>query len=172
MDFTHFQAWSINVLIYIYYNIESIQSIYRFRDDLEESGDFGVFWSLLSAELHIRVRCLTIDGDLTTVRLSQYFDTRQSFQLAFQFHLSAVNQHPVAEVMPILLNSGQSALREEAVEEMKDCRSTVHPCHRSTVMPERGPRIFQDLLKPRSHTKLSKCPWTTINPIYIFLSHC
>ncbi|WZZ59340.1 hypothetical protein YC2023_059447 [Brassica napus] len=29
-------------------------------DDLEESGDFGVFWSLLSAELHRRVRYLAI----------------------------------------------------------------------------------------------------------------
>ncbi|KAF3531647.1 hypothetical protein DY000_02042095 [Brassica cretica] len=47
-----------------------------------------------------------------------------------------VNQHPVAEVMPVLLKSGQSALRDEAVEEMKDCRSTV--------MPEFGPSIFYD----------------------------
>ena len=43
MDFTHFQPWSISVLIYIYYYIESIQSIYRFMDNLEEYGDFGVF---------------------------------------------------------------------------------------------------------------------------------
>ncbi|KAF3576839.1 hypothetical protein DY000_02033297 [Brassica cretica] len=35
--------------------------------------------------------------------------------------------------MPGLLKCGQSASREEAVEEMKDCRSTKHPCHRSTV---------------------------------------
>ncbi|KAF2606658.1 hypothetical protein F2Q68_00043999 [Brassica cretica] len=34
-----------------------------------------------------------------------------------------VNQHPVAEVMHVLLKSGQSASREEAVEEMKECRS-------------------------------------------------
>ncbi|KAF3562794.1 hypothetical protein DY000_02015896 [Brassica cretica] len=52
--------------------------------------------------------------------------------------------------------NGQFASREEVVEEMKDCRSTVHPCHRSTVMPERGPNIFQDRLKPRSHTKLGE----------------
>ena len=38
-------------------------------DDLEESGDFGVFWSLLSAELHRHVRCVAMDGDLPTVRL-------------------------------------------------------------------------------------------------------
>ncbi|KAF3522332.1 hypothetical protein F2Q69_00047511 [Brassica cretica] len=34
-----------------------------------------------------------------------------------------VNQHHVAEVMHVLLKSGQSASREEAVEEMKECRS-------------------------------------------------
>ncbi|KAF3515038.1 hypothetical protein F2Q69_00004737 [Brassica cretica] len=53
-------------------------------------------------ELHRRVRCLAMDEDLTTFE---------------------ANQHPVAEVMPVLLKSGQSASREEAVEEMKDCRS-------------------------------------------------
>ncbi|KAF3497371.1 hypothetical protein DY000_02052911 [Brassica cretica] len=42
----------------------------------------------------------------------------------------AVNQHPVSEVMPVLLKSGQSASREEAVEEMQDCRSMKqHWCH-------------------------------------------
>ncbi|KAF3589847.1 hypothetical protein F2Q69_00029531 [Brassica cretica] len=65
----------------------------RFRYVLEKYGDFGAFWG---EELHRRVRCLAMDGDLTT--------------------------HPVAEVMPILLTSGQSASREETVEEMKDCR--------------------------------------------------
>ncbi|KAF2611762.1 hypothetical protein F2Q70_00010775 [Brassica cretica] len=45
-----------------------------------------------SHELHRCVRCLAMDEDLTTVRLSPAF-------------------------------SGQSASREEAVEEMKDCRS-------------------------------------------------
>ena len=92
-------------------------------DDLEESGDFGVFWSLLSAELHRRVRCLAMDGDLPTVRLSSSFDTRYIFKLAFQFHRFEVNQHPVAEVMPVLLKSGQSASREEAVEKRNVCRS-------------------------------------------------
>ena len=54
-----------------------------FSDVLEECGDFGVFWSLLSAELHSllsaelhrRVRCLAMDGDVPTVRLCPYFDT-------------------------------------------------------------------------------------------------
>ncbi|KAF3531188.1 hypothetical protein DY000_02040265 [Brassica cretica] len=54
------------------------------------------------------------------------------FELALQFHRFEVNQHPITEVMPVLLKSGQSASREEAIEEKKDCRSTVHPCHRST----------------------------------------
>ncbi|KAF3559975.1 hypothetical protein F2Q69_00015493 [Brassica cretica] len=39
-------------------------------EDLEECGDFGVFWSLLSAELFRRVRCLAMDEDLPTIRLS------------------------------------------------------------------------------------------------------
>ncbi|KAF2530694.1 hypothetical protein F2Q70_00029281 [Brassica cretica] len=69
-------------------------------DDFEESGDFGVFWSILSEELHRRMRCLAMDGDIPTVRLSPYFDTGYIFELAFQCHRFAVNQHPVAEVMP------------------------------------------------------------------------
>ncbi|KAF3533896.1 hypothetical protein DY000_02040941 [Brassica cretica] len=107
-------------------------------DDSEECGDFGVFWSLLSAELHRRVRCLVMDGDLPTFRLSLYFDTKYSFELAFQFRRVEVNQHPVEEVMPVLLKSGQSASREYAVEEMKDCQSISQLWCRSTVMPEYG----------------------------------
>ena len=45
-------------------------------DDLDKCGDFGVFWSLLTAEVHRRVICLSMDGDLSTVRLSPSFDTR------------------------------------------------------------------------------------------------
>ena len=63
--------------------------------------------------------------------------------------------------MPVLLKSGQSASREEAVEEMKDCESTVHPWCRSTVMPEYGPNIFYDQLKHKSNHKLPEYPWTT-----------
>ncbi|CAN6836933.1 unnamed protein product [Brassica oleracea] len=47
----------------------------RSMDDLKECGDFVVFWSLLSAELHRRVRCLAMDRHFSTVRLSSYFDT-------------------------------------------------------------------------------------------------
>ncbi|KAF2608198.1 hypothetical protein F2Q68_00044002 [Brassica cretica] len=78
----------------------------RFRDDLEESGEFGVFWSLLSAELHRRVICLAMDGDLPTVRLSPSFGRKYTFDLAFQCRWFEVNQHPVADVMPVLLKSG------------------------------------------------------------------
>ncbi|KAF3498098.1 hypothetical protein DY000_02053265 [Brassica cretica] len=78
-------------------------------DDLEESGDFGVFWSLLSAKLHRHVRCLAMDGDLPS--------------------------HPVGEDMHVLLKSGQSASREEAIEDMKDCRSMKQHWCRSMVMP-------------------------------------
>ncbi|KAF3586318.1 hypothetical protein F2Q69_00029245 [Brassica cretica] len=78
------------------------------------------------------------------LRLSPSSDTRYSFELAFQCRRFEVNQHPVTEVMPVLLKSGQSASREEVVEEIRDCRSiTQHWC-RSTVMPERGQSIFQD----------------------------
>ncbi|KAG5393095.1 hypothetical protein IGI04_023058 [Brassica rapa subsp. trilocularis] len=41
---------------------------------------FGTF---LSAELHICVRCLAINGDLSTVRLSPYFNTSYRFELDF-----------------------------------------------------------------------------------------
>ncbi|KAF3538402.1 hypothetical protein F2Q69_00022862 [Brassica cretica] len=83
------------------------------------------------------------------------------FELAFQCHRFEVNQHHVAEVMPVLLKSRQSASREEAVEEMKDCRSMKQHWCRSTVMPEYGMSIFYDRLKPRSNHKLPECPWMT-----------
>ncbi|KAF3606055.1 hypothetical protein DY000_02048885 [Brassica cretica] len=41
----------------------------------------------------------------------------------FQMKFDEVNQHPVAEVMHVLLRSGQSASREEAVEKSNVCRS-------------------------------------------------
>ncbi|KAF2549537.1 hypothetical protein F2Q70_00021751 [Brassica cretica] len=81
----------------------------------------------LAHELHRCVRCLSMDGDLLTVKLSPSFDRRYIFEFAFQLRQFEVNQHPVSEVMPVLLKSGQPASREEAVEEMKDCRSTVMP---------------------------------------------
>ncbi|KAF3598296.1 hypothetical protein F2Q69_00035415 [Brassica cretica] len=64
-----------------------------------------------------------MDGDFLAVRLSPSVYTRYSFELAFHFHRFEVNQHPVADVIPVLLKSGQSASREEAVEEMRDCLS-------------------------------------------------
>ena len=96
---------------------------------LEESGNFGVFWSLLSEELHRHVKSLAMYGDLPTVILSPSLDIIYRFELAFQCYRFEVNQHLIADVMPVLLMSGQSTLREEAFEEMKDCRSMVHPCH-------------------------------------------
>ena len=161
MDFTHYQPCYISVLRYNYYVLESIQCIYRFRDDLVESGDFGVFWNLLSAELHRRIRCLGMDGYLPTFRLSPSFYTRYIFELAFQCHWFEVNQHPVAEVMHILLKSCQSASRGKAVEEMNNRRSMTQTWCRSTVMPECWPGIFYDRLKSRSSHKLLEYPWTT-----------
>ncbi|WZZ69759.1 hypothetical protein YC2023_081129 [Brassica napus] len=51
--------------------------------------------------------------------------SHSSFELPFECRLYEVNQHHVADVMPVLLKSGQNASRNEAVEEMKDCRSTL-----------------------------------------------
>ena len=161
MDFTHFQPQFISVFITNYYDIEFIQSVFGFRDDLEESGDFGVFLNPLSAKLHRHVRCLAMYGDLPTDILSPSLNRRQNFELAFQCRRFEVNQHPVAEVMPVLLKSCHSASREEAVEEMKDCRSMVHPWCRSTVIPEYRPSIFYDRLKPRRNHKLPEYPWAT-----------
>ena len=48
--------------------------------------------------------------------LSPSFDTRYRFKLAFQCHRFEVNQTVRSEVMPVLLNSGQSVSGEEAVE--------------------------------------------------------
>ncbi|KAF2551252.1 hypothetical protein F2Q68_00035473 [Brassica cretica] len=59
----------IGFLFQLSCGLEVLVAKLRFRDDLEESGDFGVFWSLLSAKLHRYVRCLAMAGDLPTVRL-------------------------------------------------------------------------------------------------------
>ena len=112
-----------------------------FRRNMVILESFGAFRGV---ELHRRVRCLVMAGDFSVVRLSPYFDTRQSFELAFQCHRSQVNQHPVAEVMPLLLKSGQSASREEAAEKRKPCRSMQLSARRSMEIPDRGPCIFYD----------------------------
>uniref|UniRef100_A0A0D3D4E4 Uncharacterized protein n=1 Tax=Brassica oleracea var. oleracea TaxID=109376 RepID=A0A0D3D4E4_BRAOL len=88
-------------------------------------------------------------GDFPTVILSPSFDTRYIFELDFQCHQFEVNQHHVAEVMPALLKSGQSTSREEAVEEMKDCRSMKHHWYRSIVIPENSPSLFRDQFRPK-----------------------
>ncbi|WZZ76395.1 hypothetical protein YC2023_087765 [Brassica napus] len=84
-----------------------------------------------------------------------------TFTHAFQCHRFGVNPTVRSEVMPVLLKSGQSASRKEAVEKMNACRSMVHLWCRSTFIPECGPSIFYDRLKPRSSHKLPRCPWTT-----------
>ena len=68
-----------------------------------------------------------MDGDLPTVRLSSYFETRYRFELDFQCHRVEVNQNPVVEVIPVLLKRGQSASREEAVEMIKANQSILIP---------------------------------------------
>ncbi|KAF3609136.1 hypothetical protein DY000_02047550 [Brassica cretica] len=127
---------------------------------------------IVSIDTHINGRCLAMDGEFFTVKLSSSIDTRYSFELSFQCHWFEVNQHPIAKVMFVLLKSGQSASREEVVEEMKDCRSTVHPCRRSTVMPEYGLIIFYDRLKPRSNTNYQNTLGRPKTLFKCFLSHC
>ncbi|KAF2615433.1 hypothetical protein F2Q70_00013603 [Brassica cretica] len=88
-------------------------------------------------ELHRYIRSLPMDGDILTVRFSLYFDTRYSFEFDFQCHPFEVNPTVRSKVMPVLLKSGMSASREEAVEETKECRSTTQETKecRSTTQP-------------------------------------
>ncbi|KAF3559789.1 hypothetical protein F2Q69_00013363 [Brassica cretica] len=65
----------------------------------------------------------------STVRLSPSFATSYNFALSFQCHWFEVNQHLVAEVMPVLLRSGQSASREEAVEKRNRLEDVVETTH-------------------------------------------
>ena len=107
-----------------------------------------------------------MDGDLSTMRLRSFFDTRYSFELALQWNQFEVNKNPMSEALPVFLESGTCASREEAVEEMKESRSMVRPWCRSTVITEHGTSLFHDRINPRSHHKL---------PRYLFmcfLSHC
>ncbi|KAF2607969.1 hypothetical protein F2Q68_00044360 [Brassica cretica] len=64
--------------------------------------------------------------------------------------------------MPVLLKGGQSTSQEEAVEEIKDCRSiTQHWC-RSTVIPERekggtpSESSYDDFWQVAKHEKLGE----------------
>ena len=63
--------------------------------------------------------------------------------------------------MLVLLKCGMSTSREEAVEEMKECRSTTDPLCRPTVIPEDRTSLFHDRIKPIKHHKLPENPWTT-----------
>ncbi|KAG5410943.1 hypothetical protein IGI04_007262, partial [Brassica rapa subsp. trilocularis] len=59
-----------------------------------------------------------------------------------------VHQHPVAEVMPVLLKSGPSASREEAAEKRKPRRSMQHSARRSMEIPDR--KFFSEAVATRS----------------------
>ncbi|KAG5383413.1 hypothetical protein IGI04_034883, partial [Brassica rapa subsp. trilocularis] len=91
-----------------------------------------------------------------------------SFALAFQFRQFEVSQHPVSEVMHVLLNIGQSTSREEVVEEMNDCRSMKQHWHRSTVMPERGPIIISRATEAHKPQEITKIPMDE-HKSYLFL---
>ncbi|KAF3531557.1 hypothetical protein DY000_02039758 [Brassica cretica] len=95
-----------------------------------------------------------------TARLFCLRTSKRSFELAFQCHQFEVNHHPVADVRPVLLKSGQSSLRGEAVEEMKDCRSMLQHWCRSKVMPEYGDhlsgqtRFYKRVKRIHDHVKI------------------
>ncbi|KAF3565751.1 hypothetical protein DY000_02016304 [Brassica cretica] len=90
-------------------------------------------------ELHMRVRCLAMDGDLPTV-----------------------NQHPVADVMFVLLKSRLSASLEEAVEEMKDYRSKLQHWDERHGIGEPRRATEAETSDPTS-TLIDTTPATSIN---------
>ncbi|KAF2595827.1 hypothetical protein F2Q68_00009060 [Brassica cretica] len=106
-----------------------------------------------------------MDGELPTVRLSPSFYTRYISELDFQCHRFEVNHHPVAEVMPVLLKSGQSASREEAVEKMKDCRSMKHHWCRSTVLKMEDMNFGPKLIDAQTTTSSDGSTEKSINTL-------
>ncbi|KAF2553353.1 hypothetical protein F2Q68_00033734 [Brassica cretica] len=83
-------------------------------------------WSRICAGLCRRRKTMTRKGELVEefvmVDDGRGYHMTYRSELAFQCRRFEVNQHHVADVMLVLLKSVQSASREEAVEEMKDCR--------------------------------------------------
>ena len=64
-----------------------------------------------------------------------------------------------SKVMHVLLKSVMSDSREEAVEDTKECRSTLMPECQTTLMGEDGLSIFHDRHGPRSYHKLQNFPF-------------
>ncbi|WZY93543.1 hypothetical protein YC2023_065872 [Brassica napus] len=109
----------------------------RFRDNLEECGDYGIFWSLLCAELHRCVRYLAMDGDFPTIILSPSFDTRYIFESYACF----------TEEWSVCLARG-SCRGDERL--LIDGAPLVSIDSDARIRP----RIFYDRLKPISNHKL------------------
>ena len=109
-----------------------------------------------------------MDGDLSTVRLSPYLDTRYIFELDFQFRRFEVNQHHVTNVMHVVLKSGQSASREEVVEEMHECRSMKQHFHRSSDARTWAKHISRPIEAQKPH-KVTKIPMDDQKP-YLCIS--
>ncbi|KAF2587885.1 hypothetical protein F2Q70_00038884 [Brassica cretica] len=109
-----------------------------------------LYLSLVAALGMVVDRCWSsrVDRRLS-LSVDRAAQTRQMFKYGWR---------PFHQVMSLLLKSGLSASREEAVKEMKDCPSTVHPCHRSMVIPDYRPSIYYYRLKPRNNHKLPECP--------------
>ncbi|KAF2612663.1 hypothetical protein F2Q70_00012029 [Brassica cretica] len=93
---------------------------------------------------------------------------------AFQCHWFEVNQHPIAEVMPVLLESGTSGSREEAVEEMKEIRLTVRPCtvHHGTVQLDTVQPASIDTVHPASIDTVHPPSIDSVHPASNDTVHC
>lgn len=86
-------------------------------------GDIWRLWSFSRCTTAHTFKILAMDGSLPTARLISYFDTRYNFELYFK-------------VIPILLKSGLSNSREEAVEDVNKCRSKLIPWCCQKLMSE------------------------------------
>ncbi|KAF3565536.1 hypothetical protein DY000_02013278 [Brassica cretica] len=136
LDFLYVNCNIVEVMILSFKSCESLLFSNLFSKDCP-----SVLLEDKQKELHRRIRCLAMDGDLPTHPVEEVMPvllrsgqsasreedvekrnkhTRYSFALSFQCHRFEVNQHPVEEVMLVLLRSGQSASREEAVEKRND----------------------------------------------------
>ena len=98
-----------------------------------------------------------MDEDFPMDLLIPSFDTRESFELAFQCHCSEVNQHPAAEVMPVLLKTGQSIPSNSPVWRVGPTTLSNSPIWRvGTITPSNSPiwRVGPTTL-PSPHSRSS-----------------
>ncbi|WZZ78259.1 hypothetical protein YC2023_098831 [Brassica napus] len=93
------------------------------------------------------------------IRLKMTDSRRKRFSaLGFSYTTNVSYNHPVVEVILVLLKSGQSPSREKDVEEMKDCRSMKQYWCRST---ERKEELLQS--PPETPLKDESCSRNLVN---------